>query len=542
MGVHLDETSSPVPQRWLTTNLDELVHELSNPLHHVTSSSQSRTRTNTTATTTTGSTSSATSFSSSCTTASGGRSPTYSLSSSSSSSYHSSRTHASGGDYRSSGGGRKTTASSSSGISRGRSEDDVAKDMIPKGHATGLPPVSSPSAINSSEERHRFFQSWREARARGERVSLTSALRNHRSLELEGEEDLSTDYSSRMSCESNLSQSSTVSSLLGSNELDEGCRDVNVRVRKSATAVAFSCDSTPDGSDNDASEEIAAVKGEGDRREKESRKGRFRKMFSRPLGRSQSAGCAKDVPAHALFLRHNPGDKGIDTLEERLGRSANLPDRDGDDDQHASHRPPPPSGRPIHKTTSADAAMMARDDFGGFKFAETKSKKSLAKTMKKKLLFLRRGHTDTTVGTLAKNEGKKLTQIHPEEALRWSRSFESLLTDKTGLELFRGFLRSEFSDENLEFWIACEEFKLAKPSKISAMAQKIYTDFVAPQAPREINVDSKTRVRTLSSLGNPRKDIFDDAQRRVQALMEKDSYPRFLESDVYQQIVRHQKS
>lgn len=54
-----------------------------------------------------------------------------------------------------------------------------------------------------------------------------------------------------------------------------------------------------------------------------------------------------------------------------------------------------------------------------------------AKTMKKKLLFLRRGHTDTTVGTLAKNEGKKLTQIHPEEALRWSRSFESLLTDKS---------------------------------------------------------------------------------------------------------------
>lgn len=317
-GVHLDETSSPVPQRWLTTNLDELVHELSNPLHHVTSSSQSRTRANTTATTTTGSTSSATSFSSSCTTASGGRSPTYSLSSSSSSSYHSSRTHASGGDYRSSGGGRKTTSSSSSsGIRRGRSEDDVDKDMIPKGHATGLPPVSSPSAINSSEERHRFFQTWREARARGERVSLTSALRNHRSLELEGEEDLSTDYSSRMSCESNLSQSSTVSSLLGSNELDEGCRDVNVRVRKSATAVAFSCDSTPDGSDNDASEEIAAVKGEGDRREKESRKGRFRKMFSRPLGRSQSAGCAKDVLAHALFLRHNPGDKGIDTVSTK---------------------------------------------------------------------------------------------------------------------------------------------------------------------------------------------------------------------------------
>ncbi|RUS77441.1 hypothetical protein EGW08_014794, partial [Elysia chlorotica] len=33
-----------------------------------------------------------------------------------------------------------------------------------------------------------------------------------------------------------------------------------------------------------------------------SKKRRFRKILSRPLNRSQSAGCAKDVPAHALFL------------------------------------------------------------------------------------------------------------------------------------------------------------------------------------------------------------------------------------------------
>ena len=36
---------------------------------------------------------------------------------------------------------------------------------------------------------------------------------------------------------------------------------------------------------------------------REQRKGRFKKML-RPLYRSHSAGCGKDVPAHALFLRH----------------------------------------------------------------------------------------------------------------------------------------------------------------------------------------------------------------------------------------------
>ena len=51
--------------------------------------------------------------------------------------------------------------------------------------------------------------------------------------------------------------------------------------------------------------------------------------------------------------------------------------------------------------------------------------------MKRKLLFLRRRHTDTTLGTVMKAEGKEVSKIHPDDALQWSRSFESLLLDKS---------------------------------------------------------------------------------------------------------------
>lgn len=55
-----------------------------------------------------------------------------------------------------------------------------------------------------------------------------------------------------------------------------------------------------------------------------------------------------------------------------------------------------------------------------------------------------------------------------------------------GLSLFRVFLRSEFSEENLEFWIACEEYKKTKPPKLGPKSKRIFADFVAIQAPKEV--------------------------------------------------------
>ena len=52
--------------------------------------------------------------------------------------------------------------------------------------------------------------------------------------------------------------------------------------------------------------------------------------------------------------------------------------------------------------------------------------------------------------------------------------------------MFREFLRTEFSEENIEFWIACEEYHLLKPAKFAMKAQEIYNEFIAVQAPKEV--------------------------------------------------------
>lgn len=58
-----------------------------------------------------------------------------------------------------------------------------------------------------------------------------------------------------------------------------------------------------------------------------------------------------------------------------------------------------------------------------------------------------------------------------------------------GLAVFRHFLRSEFSEENLDFWLAVERFKKTHPvSKMAAKAAKIYDEFISTSAGRQVPV------------------------------------------------------
>ncbi|XP_054378931.1 regulator of G-protein signaling 10 isoform X4 [Pongo abelii] len=42
---------------------------------------------------------------------------------------------------------------------------------------------------------------------------------------------------------------------------------------------------------------------------------------------------------------------------------------------------------------------------------------------------------------------------------KWAASLENLLEDPEGVKRFREFLKKEFSEENVLFWLACEDFK-----------------------------------------------------------------------------------
>ncbi|XP_013913079.1 PREDICTED: regulator of G-protein signaling 21-like [Thamnophis sirtalis] len=109
---------------------------------------------------------------------------------------------------------------------------------------------------------------------------------------------------------------------------------------------------------------------------------------------------------------------------------------------------------------------------------------------------------------------------------------------RDGLDAFRAFLKSEFSEENIEFWLACEDFRKTKlAATIASKAQRIYSEFIQADAPREINIDFNTRDRITQAISKPTLSCFDDAQQLIYTLMAKDSFPRFLKSEAYKELV-----
>ncbi|XP_043214466.1 regulator of G-protein signaling 8-like isoform X1 [Amphibalanus amphitrite] len=156
---------------------------------------------------------------------------------------------------------------------------------------------------------------------------------------------------------------------------------------------------------------------------------------------------------------------------------------------------------------------------------------SAVRHCRQRLGFLRRRRSDNSIS------------VRPDraQAQQWAASFVNLVNSKYGVALFRAFLSQEFADENLEFWLAVEDFKKTRHSKMAAKALQIYNEFLVTQAPREINVDSATRTAIQSGLSAPDAHLFDAAQRRVQHLMESDIFPRFLQSPMYQELLRDEQ-
>ncbi|XP_077206032.1 regulator of G-protein signaling 10 [Paroedura picta] len=116
---------------------------------------------------------------------------------------------------------------------------------------------------------------------------------------------------------------------------------------------------------------------------------------------------------------------------------------------------------------------------------------------------------------------------------RWATSLENLLEDPEGIKRFREFLKKEFSEENVLFWLACEEFKKTQDKKqMQKKANEIYMTFLSSKASYQVNVEGQSRLDE-SILEQPHPLMFQKLQDQIFNLMKYDSYSRFLKSDMF---------
>lgn len=142
-------------------------------------------------------------------------------------------------------------------------------------------------------------------------------------------------------------------------------------------------------------------------------------------------------------------------------------------------------------------------------------------------------------------DGRKINKLRlgrilkPKSLLKHNdgpdKDFKTFLSSKKNVEKFKLFLQSQYSSENIDFYLACEKFMNLDKDKVGRemikfMANQIYNDFLGDNARQPVNINYECLQNIRWQIKNPHQNLFLDAQTEVFRLMEGDCYPRFCKS------------
>lgn len=68
-----------------------------------------------------------------------------------------------------------------------------------------------------------------------------------------------------------------------------------------------------------------------------------------------------------------------------------------------------------------------------------------------------------------------------------------------GVKIFHDFLKSQYSEENLLFWLAVEKLKKeTDQAAVKELAQSIYRDYLSAESPKEVSKEYLMRRPTTT--------------------------------------------
>ena len=127
--------------------------------------------------------------------------------------------------------------------------------------------------------------------------------------------------------------------------------------------------------------------------------------------------------------------------------------------------------------------------------------------------------------------------------LKSSAKLKHILAHSLGVASFRNFIEKEHAGENIDFWIAVQDFIEAMTGKNNpplsnaeclVKAKQIFIKFCADYADRQVNLPHNMLLEIdakINGKDNITSDLFDASRDEIYRLMEKDKFGRYKNSE-----------
>lgn len=117
-----------------------------------------------------------------------------------------------------------------------------------------------------------------------------------------------------------------------------------------------------------------------------------------------------------------------------------------------------------------------------------------------------------------------------------------LLFHRDGVKYFEEHLKKEYSQENIHFWKACRKYEQSDIEDEKALheeARQISKLYIEDSADEQVNLPETMKARILADIATCKVDVntFDRARDEILHLMSSDSFQRFKQSKLFQELL-----
>ncbi|KAJ6241078.1 regulator of g protein signaling [Anaeramoeba flamelloides] len=120
------------------------------------------------------------------------------------------------------------------------------------------------------------------------------------------------------------------------------------------------------------------------------------------------------------------------------------------------------------------------------------------------------------------------------------QKFMEIIDHPEKVKYFIDFTKSDFSVENILFYRAVKAYQHSKHKlQRRRLGKRIVNNFVQTESKLELNLENSVRTKTLEAASNKKaqRDCFDVALKSIVELMYTNSYPSFLQSNLFAEMV-----